>query len=76
VGNLPNYLNDHDAMYDAEYHPSIHYNYPRYIAEISKLLPAFDGNTARFADLAWCHATAAQRAEAFLKMIGKWEGAK
>ena len=73
---LPDYLNDLNAMHEAEYHPSITCNYPRYVREIAKLLPASDSNTAQFADLAVCHATAAQRAEAFLRTVGKWEGAK
>ena len=73
VLKLPDYLVDLNAMHEAEYHPSITCNYPRYVREIAKLLPASDSNTAQFADLAVCHATAAQRAEAFLRTLGKWE---
>ena len=74
--NLPKYLNDLNAMHEAEYHPSITCHYFRYVREIAKLLPASDSNTAQFADLAVCRATAAQRAEAFLRTVGKWEDAQ
>jgi hypothetical protein len=47
--------------------------YDRYVKEIAKCLPPYDSDTARFADLAVMNSTAAQRAEAFLKTIGKWE---
>ena len=67
-GWIPNYLNDLNAMHDAE-----------------KVLPA--GQWDRYAQ--WlreltssnrrfliAHATASQRAEAFLRAIGKWKEAK
>jgi hypothetical protein len=66
------YLNDLNAMHEAEdtLFGSV---YDRYYNEIAKLIDPYDSNTARFADFAVINSTAAQRAEAFLKTIGKWE---
>ncbi len=75
VRDCPDYLNDLNAMHEAEdgLFPQI---YDRYVKEIAKRLPPYDSNTARFADLAVMNSTAAQRAEAFLRTIGKWEDDK
>jgi hypothetical protein len=64
--SLPDYLNDLNAMHDAE----IDYIIPNglwddYVDWLKKIMR--DGS--RF----WGQATAAQRAEAFLRTIGKWE---
>lgn len=63
---LPDYLHDLNAMHEAEetlgsYIP----NFMRYLFILKDISP-------------WCgvRATAAQRAEAFLRTIGKWEGGK
>jgi hypothetical protein len=70
--DLPDYLNDLNAMHDAEdtLFGSV---YDRYYNEIAKLIDPYDSDTARFADFAVINSTAAQRAEAFLRTIGKWE---
>jgi len=65
-GELPNYLNDLNAMHEAEetlgsYIPKL----MRYIYILKDTSP-----------LPCVRATAAQRAEAFLKTIGKWEDDK
>ena len=66
IHGLPDYLNDLNAMHEAE-----------------KVLTLPERRKYRKTLLGHCepasiaiHATAAQRAEAFLLTIGKWEGAK
>ena len=61
---IPDYLNDLNAMHKAEK-----------ILDYNQLRDMEDSVSFRFAVLPF-HATAAQRAEAFLLTIGKWEGAK
>ena len=63
--NVPDYCNDLNAMHEAE---KIFDNalYCRYIDELCT--QAIKGKNCMYL------ATAAQRAEAFLKTIGKWEG--
>lgn len=72
--DCPNYLNDLNAMHEAEKVLQAKCKYwPDYIDELSKLFP-FD--FPKQDETNWsqmCHATAAQRAEAFLKAIGKWK---
>ena len=65
--SVPNYCNDLNAMHEAE---KIFDNalYCRYIDELCT--QAIKGKNSMYL------ATAAQRAEAFLKTIGKWEEAK
>jgi hypothetical protein len=73
---LPDYLNDLNAMHDAEkvltYEQAEEFVEQLYLADQKNNLaenpPPWRFNVAS--------ATAAQRAEAFLKTIGKWEGAK
>ena len=66
--DCPDYLNDLNAMHEAE--------------KVLGLMQRhhFANRVASSADAGWgfkaLHATAAQRAEAFLRTIGKWEGAK
>ena len=82
--HLPDYLNDLNAMHEAEkfilstdlYIQYVNYlfrsvglNRTYYMGATPEVFPA-DRQFAVF------HATAAQRAEAFLRTIGKWEEAK
>ncbi len=64
---VPRYLTSLDAMHEAEkvLFPKLAHKYKLALAE----LKGFGGNNH---DKIW-HATAAQRAEAFLKTIGKWK---
>jgi hypothetical protein len=76
---IPNYLNDLNAMHEAEgmlgdkWMP-----YARLLLEITTgcgpAMPLGFLNAATLCSAV--HATAAQRAEAFLRTIGKWEEAK
>ena len=70
AGNLPNYLADLNAMRDAEMVLA-----PDQITDYLEWLGMCSGDDAHQV-WAYVHATAAQRAEAFLRTIGKWEGAK
>ena len=65
---VPNYCNDLNAMHEAEkqMRNGDWTRYCQYLAE-------YGGGTVRFVSV---HATAQSRAEAFLKTLGKWEGAK
>jgi hypothetical protein len=58
--NRPDYLNDLNSMHDAEK-----------ILDFNQLRDMEDSVSFRFAVLPF-HATASQRAEAFLRTIGKW----
>jgi hypothetical protein len=65
---MPNFCNDLNAMHEAEkrMRNGDWTRYCQYLAE-------YGGGTVRFVSV---HATAPNRAEAFLRTIGKWEGAK
>ena len=65
---IPNYCNDLNAMHEAEkrMRSGDWTRYCQYLAE-------YGGGTVRFVSV---HATAQNRAKAFLKTIGKWEGEK
>jgi hypothetical protein len=68
---LPDYLNDLNAMHEAERiirAPSE--SRLTYIEILSKVCAP---STTAYFDTQACFATAAQRAEAFLRTIGKWE---
>jgi len=65
IWEIPDYLNDLNAMHEAEKIFN-HALYCRYINELCDV--TIKGNNSMYM------ATAAQRAEAFLKTIGKWEG--
>ena len=73
-GVLPDYLNDLNAMHDAE-NVLTDDQWPIYRDEI-RLVVLGPIRTVS----GWCksdiHATASQRAEAFLRTIGKWEESK
>ena len=64
---IPDYLNDLNAMHEAERtmgDPQLWDEYQSYLSDAMR-------------NIGWIyHATAAQRAEAFLKTIGKWEEAQ
>jgi hypothetical protein len=61
---VPDYLNDLNAMHEAE-KVILHDNGAEYARNLLKIVPHGD----------WMHtATAAQRAEAFLKTVELWEG--
>jgi len=64
--DLPDYLNDLNAMHEAEKALSLkgRNNYIDWLG------------TTYYDSWEFCRATAAQRAEAFLRTIGKWEGDK
>jgi hypothetical protein len=64
---LPDYINDLNGMHEAEkmLFPKFAHKYKLALAD----LKGFSGNNH---DKIW-HATASQRAEAFLKTIEKWE---
>ena len=64
---IPDYLNDLNAIHEAE--KTLDYSLQRYRERLSFM---FDGNPEEGVWLA-VNATAAQRAEAFLRTIGKWE---
>jgi len=80
VTALPDYLNDLNAMHDAEEH-AIHNlmdadEWGEYGMLLKRSHPhgLFLNGEVDYHDLATIlHATAAQRAEAFLRTIGKWE---
>ena len=74
--HLPDYLNDLNAINDAEkvltYDQQI--DYSRQVGKlVGSHLPA---SRAAWIDFGLIKATAAQRAEAFLRTIGKWEESK
>lgn len=71
--DLPDYLNDLNAMHEAEkiLTPEQSKRYAEFILDILEIPTPFIG-TARCAFLTG-HATAEQRAEAFLKTLGLWK---
>lgn len=74
IANLPDYLNDLNSMHEAEkvLSNSLWYKYRH---EINAIVLHDDSNYWRDERnlVSYCiHATASQRAEAFLKTIGKW----
>ena len=83
--HLPNYLNDLNAMHEAEetldasqcaeYARQLMKHHPTYCVTV------LDNRFAPTEEIAYetyqlLHATASQRAEAFLRTIGKWEESK
>ena len=77
-GYYPNYLNDLNAMHEAEKLLYGNPNLPKkYTQQIKNAIRREAGVTKAQMDFDVCiTATAAQRAEAFLRTIGKWEEAK
>jgi len=69
---LPNYLNDLNAIHGAVmqyFNPKSPGDGFRYIDELADITGCRYPNIS----MAFVHATAAQRAEAFLRTIGKWQ---
>ena len=65
--HIPNYLNDLNAMHEAE-KLLVRLQWVSYLRRLQTLCDE---------SVTWpIHATASQRAEAFLRTIGKWEEAK
>jgi hypothetical protein len=65
--HIPNYLNDLNAMHEAE-KLLVRLQWVSYLRRLQTLCDE---------SVTWpIHATATQRAEAFLRTIGKWEEAK
>ena len=69
--DVPDYLNDLNAMHDAE---KLLTQWEELVSYHSWLGYCGENNTSELHNC--IHATAAQRAEAFLRTIGKWEEAK
>lgn len=66
---LPDYLNDLNAMHDAV--TSLDQSQKNYFVNILDDLIETEKQPER--DFAWCNATAAQRAEAFLRTLNLWK---
>lgn len=62
----PDYCHDLNAMHEVE--KLAHWG--KYLDELDRIA---NPNGAMYRDKAVCHATARQRAEAFLRTIGKWK---
>ena len=75
-GVLPDYLNDLNAMHEAEKvltHDQM-IDYSRHVGKlVTSHLPA---SRAAWMDFKLINSTASQRAEAFLRTIGKWKECK
>jgi hypothetical protein len=69
VTNCPNYCTDLNAMHEAE--ETIE-DRNKYINNLAFVAEPFDGNQLD-CDWFFMRATARQRAEAFLRTLGKWE---
>ena len=74
--NVPDYLNDLNALHDVEkvLTQDQMIDYSRHVGKsVTSHLPA---SRAAWMDFQLINVTASQRAEAFLRTIGKWEEAK
>jgi len=72
---IPDYLNDLNAMHEAEKVLTVDQLW-RMDFELAKLCGVSGGHgSGNLSEWTW-HATATQRAEAFLRTIGKWEEAE
>lgn len=70
LSTIPNYCNDLNAMHEAEKWMISNLrllDFWQFAEELKRIVPANLG------DDSYIHTTARQRAEAFLKTIGKWE---
>ena len=75
-GVIPDYLADLNAMHEAEATMNLTDKY-QYGKAICKIMNIDTDGGLDVVDIYYAiHASAAQRAEAFLRTIGKWEGAK
>jgi hypothetical protein len=74
--SIPNYCNDLNALHEAE-KVLTEEQMAIYAWEIDKAFPPDQQDKIWFSrTYCFVHATAKQRAEAFLRTLGKWEGAK
>ena len=74
--HIPDYLNDLNAMHEAE-KVLAKANWGGYAAELYRITDAHNhGISPNHHWLAVAFSTATQRAEAFLRTIGKWEESK
>jgi hypothetical protein len=77
IDSLPDYLNDLNAMHDAEKNFSASSEQMRYafnLLNVMKLQVKYEDDDLNV-DYCWhaCRATAAQRAEAFLRTLNLWK---
>jgi hypothetical protein len=73
---IPDYLNDLNAMHEAEATMNLTDKY-QYGKSICKIMNIDTEGGLDVVDIYYaCHASAAQRAEAFLRTIGEWENDK
>jgi len=71
--DCPDYLSDLNAMYEAEATMNLTDKY-QYGKSICKIMNIDTEGGLDVVDIYYaCHASAAQRAEAFLRTIGEWE---
>lgn len=70
---LPDYINDLNAMHEAEKVLVTEKECFCYAVRIAELVKGFPNDSFEGVSSYIWHATAAQRAEAFLKTIGKWK---
>ena len=72
-GRVPDYFNDLNAMHEAEKILALQQQ-SDYHCHILALMPESWHDCTESRLWNYVHATAAQRAEAFLRTLGKWEG--
>jgi hypothetical protein len=75
-GDIPDYLNDLNAMHEAEKVLKSEAECARFARELALMVKGFAHDPFLGVKSYIWHATAAQRAEAFLRTIGKWEDGK
>lgn len=74
---IPLYLTDLNSMHEAEILLQDKCKYwPDYIEELSRMFPSSQGYREATPRSQMCHATATQRAEAFLRTLGLWEASE
>ena len=76
---VPDYLSDLNAMHEAEKVLTTPEQQSRYVEQLCRLLNDAMRESRRWIGATpfhYAHATAAQRAEAFLRTLGKWEASK
>lgn len=73
LSDLPDYLNDLNAMYEAE---KVLKYFPDYLFHLREIVGPFPDAMSEWSDYHWqdvVHATAAQRAEAFGLTLNLWK---
>ncbi len=74
ISYAPDYLNDLNAMHEAEKvltEEQLH-DYGKHLGAITTVMTWWDSRISGYGMAKFAHATAAQRAEAFLKALGLW----